>query len=55
VDAFARLEHGTGEPFGFLRGGADEVVSEALGGLGADPGQAMEGLDEALNRLGRRE
>jgi len=45
-------EDGLGEGTCFLRGHADQVVGEPLGGLGADAGQLVELLDEPGYRLG---
>ena len=43
VDALLDVEQGLGEVVGLGLGGAQDVVGEALGRLGADAGQAMEG------------
>jgi hypothetical protein len=42
------------EHSGLGLGGSQEVVGQALGGLGPDPGKAVERLDEPGDRLDER-
>ena len=46
LGAVLDLEERVGERFGFGARGAEDVVGEALGALGADAGQAVEGVDQ---------
>ena len=53
-DLVADVDEGRGERAGLGIRGAEQVVRQALGGLGADPGQAREGIDEPRDRFDER-